>query len=140
MRFCANDIIEMTHTTFLRYLNVTAKCDELHFSGLPRIYNILNAQICILILYIMTCNIILFLYLRIMTSSRLQYQIYETETSLHNKKQQLQIYNWLIKQYVSSLFGHHQTYKKMVLIKVHSFAIPMGSLGLHWSLCLFKII
>ena len=28
----------------------------------------------------------------------------------------------------------------MVLIKVHSFAIPMGSHGLHWSLCLFKII
>ena len=45
---------------------------------------------------------------------------------------------FLIKRHVSALFDHHQTYKKMVLIKVHSFAIPMGSHGLHWSLCLFK--
>jgi len=28
--------------------------------------------------------------------------------------------------------------QKMALIKVHSFAIPTGSHGLHWSLCLFK--
>ena len=28
----------------------------------------------------------------------------------------------------------------MLLIKVHSFAIPMGSHGLHRSLCLFKKI
>ena len=26
----------------------------------------------------------------------------------------------------------------MVLLKVHLFAIPMGSHGLHWSLCLLK--
>jgi len=30
----------------------------------------------------------------------------------------LQIYNWLIKQHVSALFGHHQAYKEIVLIKV----------------------
>jgi len=52
----------------------------------------------------------------------------------------LQIYNWLIKQHVAALFGHHQAYKEIVLIKVHSLAIPMGSHGLHQSLCLFKII
>jgi len=55
-------------------------------------------------------------------------------------KYQLQINNWLIKRHVSALFGHHQAYKEMVLIKVHLFALPMGSHGLHWSLCLFKII
>jgi len=43
---------------------------------------------------------------------------------------QLQIYNWLIQRHVAALFGHHQAYKEMVLIKVHSFAIPMGSHGL----------
>jgi len=26
----------------------------------------------------------------------------------------------------------------MVLIKVHSFAMPMRSHGLHWALCIFK--
>ena len=30
------------------------------------------------------------------------------------------IYDWLIKQHVSALFGHHQAYKEIVLIKVHS--------------------
>jgi len=43
----------------------------------------------------------------------------------------MEIYNWLIKRHVSALFGHHQAYKEMMLIKVHSFAIPMGSHGLH---------
>jgi len=52
----------------------------------------------------------------------------------------LQIYNWLIKQHVSALFGHHQADKEIVLMKVHSLAMPMDSHGLHWSLCLFKII
>jgi len=36
-------------------------------------------------------------------------------------------YNWLIKRHVSALFGHHQAYKEIVLIKVHSLAVPMGS-------------
>ena len=27
-------------------------------------------------------------------------------------KEQLQIYNWLIKQHVSALFGHHRAYKR----------------------------
>ena len=45
----------------------------------------------------------------------------------------MQIYNWLIKRHFSALFGHHQVFKEMVLIKVHSFAIPLGSQGLHWS-------
>jgi len=31
-------------------------------------------------------------------------------------KWHLQIYNWLINQYVSALFGHHQAYKQTVLI------------------------
>jgi len=35
------------------------------------------------------------------------------------------------------LFGHHQAYKEIVLIKVYSLAIPMGSHGLHWSLFYF---
>jgi len=52
----------------------------------------------------------------------------------------LQIYNWLLKQLVSALFGHHQAYKGIVLIKVRSLAILTGCHGLHWSLCLFKII
>jgi len=34
-------------------------------------------------------------------------------------KLQLQIFNWSIKRNVSALFGHHQAYKEMVLIKVH---------------------
>jgi len=51
----------------------------------------------------------------------------------------LQIYNWLIKRHVSTLFGHHQTYKGMMLIKVHSFAMPMGSHGLHWTYIFLKI-
>jgi len=48
-------------------------------------------------------------------------------------------YNWLIKEHVLALFGHHQAYKEIVLFKVHSLAIPIGSHGLHWTLCLFKI-
>ena len=51
----------------------------------------------------------------------------------------MQIYNWLIKRRVSALFGHHHAHKEMVLIKVHSFAIPMGSHGLHWSYIFLKI-
>ena len=35
------------------------------------------------------------------------------------------IYNWLIKRHVSALFDQHQAYRKMVLIKVHSFAIAI---------------
>jgi len=41
-------------------------------------------------------------------------------------------------RHVLALFGYHQAYRKMVLIKVHSSVIPMGSHGLHWSLYLFK--
>ena len=63
------------------------------------------------------------------------------EPSLHNIQITAAIYNWLIKRHVSSaLFGHHQAYRKMALIKVHSFAIPMGPHGLHCALCLFKNI
>jgi len=54
-------------------------------------------------------------------------------------KQQIQIYNWLIKRHVSALFGHHQAYKEMVLIKVHSFAIPVESYRLHWSYVFLKM-
>jgi len=35
----------------------------------------------------------------------------------------MQIYNWLIKRHVSALLDHHQAYRKIVLIKVHSFSI-----------------
>jgi len=40
-------------------------------------------------------------------------------------------YNWLIKRHVSALFGHHQAYKEMVVMKINSLAIPTGSHGLH---------
>jgi len=38
------------------------------------------------------------------------------------------------KRHVSALFGHHQAYKEMVLIKVHSFAILMRSNCLEYPL------
>ena len=59
---------------------------------------------------------------------------YWNEPSLHNIQIQLQICNWLIKRHVSALFSHHQAYKEMVLIKVHSFAVSIGSHGLHYTL------
>ena len=44
-----------------------------------------------------------------------------------NIKKKIQItvanHSWLNKQHVSALFGHHQAYKDILLIKVHSLAI-----------------
>jgi hypothetical protein len=54
-------------------------------------------------------------------------QIYCIVPPLHNIQITVVIYNWLIKRHVSAFFGHHQAYKEIVLIKVHSLAIPMGS-------------
>ena len=47
----------------------------------------------------------------------------------------MQIYNWLIKQHVSALFGHRQAYKETVLNKVHSLAIPVVDLQLLFVRC-----
>ena len=35
-------------------------------------------------------------------------------------------YNYSTKQHVSALFGHHQAYKTVVLVKVHSVACTYG--------------
>jgi len=49
-------------------------------------------------------------------------QIYCIVPPLHNIQITVVIYNWLIKRHVSAFFGHHQAYKEIVLIKVHSLA------------------
>jgi len=52
----------------------------------------------------------------------------------------LQIYNWLIKHHVLALFGHHQAYKEMVLIKVHSLAIhSINLLHVHNRMEIIKL-
>jgi len=39
-------------------------------------------------------------------------------------------YNYLAKQNVSTLLGHHQTYKTVVLVKVYSVVLSVVSHGL----------
>ena len=51
-------------------------------------------------------------------------------------QQQLQFHhNWLIRLYVSAVLScHHQAYRVILLIKVHSTTLPMGFHCLHWTL------
>ena len=47
--------------------------------------------------------------------------------SLHNiYNKSCNYYNYSTKQYVSALFGHHQAYKIVVLVKVHSVVFTYG--------------
>jgi len=48
--------------------------------------------------------------------------------SLHNTYDNSRnYYNYLTKQQVSALFGHHRAYKTVVLVKVHSVAFTYGT-------------
>ena len=45
-------------------------------------------------------------------------------------------YNYSIKQHVSALLGHHQAYKTVVLVKVHSVVFTYG---IPWIIILLTI-
>jgi len=61
--------------------------------------------------------------------------------SLHNTyNNSCNYYNYSTKQHVSALFGHHQAYKAVVLVKVHSVAFTYEILWFTILLLLLIVI